>query len=96
MVYRYLISDTTKKHRPVLSLLTTGQDDATMNIVIWCWHRSTIEKALGSDDPRAFLRAVMIGVPRWCHSGCAYLQPQHLQDQCPENAPKDADKQLKQ
>lgn len=35
MVYRYLISDTTKKHRPVLSLLTTGQDDATMNIVIW-------------------------------------------------------------
>ena len=42
------------------------------------------------------MRAVMIGVPRWCHSGCAYLQPQHLQDQGTENTPDNTDKQLKQ
>ena len=58
-----------------------------------CW---PLKKPLGVMTPRAFSYAVMIGAPRWCHSGCAYLQPQHLQDQGTENTPDNTDKQLKQ
>lgn len=68
--------------------LTNCQDDATMNLEIRHRHMSANEKALGSDDPRAFSCTLMIGAPRWCHNGCAYYSPSICKISVPRMLPR--------